>query len=147
MVTNFHGKRFAGSLQWRAPEYVQGRKHYYKKPPNYWCDECMKEEPNKGPTSGNGYMPGRSTSHSSKTTNQTSRTQGIDMGDCHNFLFNCINCRSQVIFNYYKKADIYAAGLVRFSNSPKYNIYKLMILLKTNISIMVHFQNNSPMRP
>ena len=123
MVTNFHSKRFAGSLQWRAPEYVQGQsKYYFKKPPNYWCNDCMARDSDRGSNSSGGYTAGRSSSQSSRTTNQTSRyrqsdTGGIDMpSNFTNFSFKCIKCIEKVIFDYYKKADIYAAGLVMFPN-------------------------------
>ena len=72
MVTNFHSKRFAGSLQWRAPEYVQGHKFYFKKPPNYWCNDCMSRESDRGFSISGGYIAGRSSSQSSRTTNKTS---------------------------------------------------------------------------
>ena len=119
MVTNFHGKRFAGSLQWRAPEYVQGQKFYFKKPPNYWCSDCMSRDTDRSFNSSGGYTAGRSSSQSSRTTNQTSKgwTGGIDMpSNFTNFSFECIKCIEKVIFDYYKKADIYAAGLVMFPN-------------------------------
>ena len=116
MVSNFHQKRFAGSLQWRAPEYVQGQKYYFKKPPNYWCNDCMSRNSDRGFNIGGGYTAGRSSARSSGTTNQTSRTQGVDLGVHTNFSFKCINCKEKVIFDYYKKADIYAVGLARFSN-------------------------------
>jgi len=120
MVTNFHDKRFAGSLQWRAPEYVQGEsKFYFKKPPNYWCNDCMSRDSDRGFNSSGGYTAGRSSSHSSRTTNPTStsdRTKGFEMGPHSNFSFKCIKCKEKVIFDYYKKADIYAAGLAMFSN-------------------------------
>ena len=118
MVTNFHSKRFAGSLQWRAPEYAQVSKYYFKKPPNYWCNDCMSSDSDRGFNSSGGYISGRSSGHSSRTTNQTSRdvTKGFDLGHHTNFSFKCINCKEKVIFDYYKKADIYAVGLARFSN-------------------------------
>ena len=117
MVTNFHGKRFAGSLQWRAPEYVQGEsKFYFKKPPNYWCNDCMSRDTDRGFNISGGYTPGRSSSQSSRTTNLTSKTEGEHMGVHSNFSFKCIKCKEKVIFDYYKKADIYAAGLVMFPN-------------------------------
>ena len=125
MVTNFHSKRFAGSLQWRAPEYVQGQsKYYFKKPPNYWCNDCMARDSDRGSNSSGGYTAGKSSSQSSRTTNQTSRTNltsGIDMGPHSNFSFNCTKCKEKVIFDYYKKADIYAAGLGMFSNMSHIN--------------------------
>ena len=119
MVTNFHGKRFAGSLQWRAPEYVHGQKYYFKKPPNYWCNDCMSRDIERGVNSSGGYTAGISSRGSSRTTNQTSGTgftKGYDLGVNSNFSFKCIKCKEKVIFDYYKKADIYAAGLVMFPN-------------------------------
>ena len=118
MVTNFHEKRFAGSLQWRAPEDVPGQKYYFKKPLNYWCNDCMSHVIEKRANSSGGYTAGRSTSHSSRTTNQTSGTgftKGENLGVHSNFSFKCIKCKEKVIFDYYKKADIYAAGLGMFS--------------------------------
>ena len=115
-MTNFHEKRFAGSLQWRAPEYVHGQKYYFKKPPNYWCNDCMSHDIERGVNTSGGYTAGRSSSNSSRSTNLTSRTQGHDLGVNSNFSFQCIKCKEKVIFDYYKKADIYAAGLGMFSN-------------------------------
>ena len=153
MVTNFHGKRFAGSLQWRAPEYVQGQKFYFKKPPNYWCSDCMSRDTDRSFNSSGGYTAGRSSSHSSRTTN-TDITKGENMGVLSNFSFKCIKCKEKVIFDYYKKADIYAAGLVMFPNMS-HIIYMLLYVgyylaladtkLKTKISVLVYFQNYSSM--